>query len=252
MSISRRQNTLLDFVIREYVKTAKPIPSVLVYKKSRLHVSPATIRTEMNQLEEQGYLEQRHTSGGRVPTDKAYRYFVNNLLASEQAVVPSEDQRQIRSALVSAGHDPRLINKKIAEALSRCSDNLVITGINEESDFFKIGLSSLFEMPEFKEFDRMFQLTSFFDQFDKLFQSFEQEFMHAMSAESGRFSIFIGRENPSGKVQDETVMVAQYQLPGNFTGSLTLIGPTRMNYEKNIALIRYTTQELEKINNKSK
>ena len=78
--ISKRQEKLLDFVVREYVRTAKPIGSALVADKSHLHFSPATIRNEMNDLESQGFLVQLHTSGGRVPTDKAYMYYVNLLI----------------------------------------------------------------------------------------------------------------------------------------------------------------------------
>src|SRR3990167_3993287 len=126
MNVTKRQNTLLDFIIREYVKTAKPIPSALVCKKSKLKVSPATIRGEMNYLEEQGYLEQRHTSGGRVPTDKAYRYYVNQLLSHpNQLEVNREDKKDITKALSKAGTDSRAINKAIALVLSRQSCNLV-------------------------------------------------------------------------------------------------------------------------------
>ena len=101
MNVSKRQNTLLDFIICEYVKTAKPIPSALVCKKSRLRVSPATIRNEMNYLEENGYLEQRHTSGGRVPTDKAYRYYVNQLLSQPHQLEVKPQDKKILPELLS-------------------------------------------------------------------------------------------------------------------------------------------------------
>mgnify|MGYP001601227217 CR=1 FL=1 len=81
--ISKRQEKLLDFVIKEYIRIAKPIGSVLAANKSHLHFSSATIRNEMNDLESQGFLIQLHTSGGRVPTDKAYRYYVNSLIENE-------------------------------------------------------------------------------------------------------------------------------------------------------------------------
>ena len=64
--ISNRQEKLLDFVVREYVRTAKPVGSALAANKGHLHFSPATIRNEMNDLEQQGFLVQLHTSGGRV------------------------------------------------------------------------------------------------------------------------------------------------------------------------------------------
>jgi transcriptional regulator of heat shock response len=245
--ISNRQNSLLNFIVREYVKTAKPVPSSIVSKKSRLKVSPATIRNEMNELEAEGFLAQRHTSGGRVPTDKAYRYFVNNLLATEDFSLSTSCQKQINQALNQAGNDPRTLNKTIAQTLSQLSENLVITGIEEQSDFFKVGLTSLLEMPEFKEIDRIFQLTSFFEEFDELFNQIESQILHSIGLEQLP-NIFIGEESIFMQTKDETVMMAKYSLPQGYIGSLALIGPTRMDYEKNISLIKYTTEKLEKFN----
>src|SRR3990167_8369490 len=251
MNVTKRQNTLLDFIIREYVKTAKPIPSALVCKKSKLKVSPATIRNEMNYLEENGYLEQRHTSGGRVPTDKAYRYYVNKLLNHpSQLEVNQENKKDITRALFKAGPDSRAINKAIARVLSEQSGNLVITGIAEEAEFFKQGLVSLSRHPEFQKVDSLFQLTSFFEGFDLMFQLIEREFMRILGVPDGiQIQILIGHENPFCQIKGETIMCTKYLLPGDVVGSLTLIGPKRMDYEKNIALIKYTTDQLRKINN---
>ncbi len=250
MEVTKRQNSLLDFIISEYVKTAKPIPSALVYKKSKLKVSPATIRNEMNYLEENGYLEQRHTSGGRVPTDKAYRYYVNQLLSHpSQLEVNSEDKKDITKALSKAGTDSRAINKAIARVLSEQSGSLVITGIAEDAEFFKQGLVSLFRHPEFQEVDSLFQLTSFFEGFDLMFQLIEREFLRILGAPAGiSIQILIGHENPFRQIKGETIMCTKYLLPGDVIGSLTLIGPKRMDYEKNIALIKYTTDQLNKMN----
>src|SRR3990167_5389590 len=65
--LSDRQQKLLNFIIKEFVKTAKPVASELIANKGDFDVSPATIRSEMYELEKSGYLEQLHTSGGRVP-----------------------------------------------------------------------------------------------------------------------------------------------------------------------------------------
>lgn len=250
MDVTKRQNTLLDFIIREYVRTAKPVPSALVNKKSKLKVSPATIRNEMNYMEKEGYLEQRHTSGGRVPTDKAYRYYVNQLLSHPKKLeVNPEDKKDITKALSKAGTDSRAINKAIALVLSEQSGSLVITGIAKEAEFFKQGLVSLFRHPEFQEVDSLFQLTGFFEGFDSMFQLIEREFMRILGAPDGiPIQILIGHENPFRQIKGETIMCTKYLLPGDIVGSLTLIGPKRMDYEKNIALIKYTTDQLNKMN----
>jgi heat-inducible transcriptional repressor len=78
--LSERQRIILRLVVREYVATGRPVGSQTLVTSSDIGVSPATIRNEMATLEEMGYLEHLHTSGGRVPTDRGYRYFVAHLM----------------------------------------------------------------------------------------------------------------------------------------------------------------------------
>ena len=250
--LSDRQVKLLDFIIREHVKTAKPVGSSLISKRGGFELSSATLRNEMGELEKAGYLAQRHTSGGRVPTDKAYRFYVNSLLENNASLdLKPKDKIRIREAFDDMPPDPREINKVVARVLSNLSENLVITGISQDEDFFKKGLVSLFENPEFKEFGEAFQLARFFEEFEGMFQFIEREFFNTLGTPQGiPVQIMIGKESPFKQIQHETVMCAKYGLPGNCVGSLTLVGPTRMNYEKNIALIKFMTEELNKLINK--
>lgn len=232
---------LLASIIENFIKNAEPVSSKLLEKSGFFDLSSATIRAEMNELEGLGFLAHLHTSGGRVPTDRAYRFFVDNCLDEVSCGPSRKEQEKIKNTIRLTGNDPREINKAVAQALSDLSDNLVITGIAEEDNFYKIGLSNLFELPEFREFGRAFRLTSFFDEFEQLFNHIEKEFF----ADDVR--VFIGRENTVRDIRDETVMFAKYNLPHNHTGSITLVGPTRMDYAKNIGLIKYATQELNKL-----
>ncbi|MBI2674630.1 MAG: hypothetical protein HYX22_02750 [Candidatus Yanofskybacteria bacterium] len=244
--ITDRQEKLLNFIIKEYVKTAKPVGSALVAKKGDFDLGPASLRSEMCELERAGYLSHLHTSGGRVPTDKAYRHFVNNLL--ENDFEPTMNEKRKIKAAVSSSDDPYRLNQGIARILSELSDNLVITKILNEDNFYKVGLASLFEMPEFREFDRMFRLTSFFDEFDRMFEKIEREFFGDFEDEKlPGFNVFIGRENSLLGVREETVMTARYDLPEGLEGLLTLVGPTRMDYGRNIGLVKYTTEQMNQI-----
>lgn len=74
-----RKTAILGAVIQEYVATAQPVGSTHIAAAPTIHVSSATVRSEMHQLESEGYLVQPHTSAGRIPTDKGYRYYVDNL-----------------------------------------------------------------------------------------------------------------------------------------------------------------------------
>ncbi len=247
--LSNRKVKLIDFIIREHVKTAKPVGSSLISKKAGFDLSSATLRNEMVELERAGYLAQLHTSGGRVPTDKAYRYYVNSLLENKNRLnLETEYKNKIKRAFDDMPSDPQEINKIVAKVLSNLSENLVITGISQDQDFFKKGLVGLFGLPEFKEFNEAFKLASFFEEFEGMFQFIEREFFNTLGLPRGiPVQIMIGKESPFKQIQHETVMCAKYGLPGNCVGSLTLVGPTRMDYEKNIALIKFITEELNKI-----
>lgn len=98
--LTERENLVLQAVIRTYVETAEPAGSRTVARRFRLGVSPATVRNTMSDLEEMGYLYHPHTSAGRVPTDRAYRFYVDGLLGQPR-LSPSELQ-SVRQELEAA------------------------------------------------------------------------------------------------------------------------------------------------------
>ena len=248
MNITGRQANILNFLIEEYIEKAEPISSGLIEEISSFHVPAATIRNELQELTKKRYITQLHTSGGRVPTDRAYRLYVDNLIESDDFDIHSNWQKKVDAALVGLS-DPRDINKTVAQLLSDLSENVVITGIATEDDFYKTGLAILFELPEFKEINKVFRLTSFFDEFDRMFGQIEKELFGAFVNVNNLddMNIFIGSENRHPSIKDETVMTIRYNLPNHLVGSLTLIGPTRMDYKKNISLVRYTTDKINKL-----
>ena len=92
--LTARQARILELLIKEYVESAEPVASKSIGHKYTLNISSATIRSEMADLEEQGYLTHPHTSSGRVPTDKGYRFYVESLMREER--LPWEVQQTIR------------------------------------------------------------------------------------------------------------------------------------------------------------
>src|SRR5690348_16952365 len=93
-NISDRQRRILAIIIEEYVSTARPVASEHLVGHYALNVSSATVRNEMVELEKAGLIAQPHTSAGRAPTDKGYRYFVENLMSP--TTLPVSEQRKIR------------------------------------------------------------------------------------------------------------------------------------------------------------
>jgi heat-inducible transcriptional repressor len=95
-----RKASVLRAVVREYIETAQPVGSAHVARAANLGVSPATVRNEMAALEREGFLTQPHTSAGRVPTDKGYRFFVDQLAGP--AALPATQRQQVRDFFARA------------------------------------------------------------------------------------------------------------------------------------------------------
>ena len=97
MELSERKKKILRAVVESYIQTAEPVGSKAIQEMADLGVSSATIRNELADLTEQGYLEQPHTSAGRIPSPKGYRLYVNELM--EEQRLSLEETRQINEAL---------------------------------------------------------------------------------------------------------------------------------------------------------
>src|SRR3954470_17259078 len=100
VNLSEREERVLEAVIRTYVETAEPAGSRTVAKRHGLGVSAATIRNAMSDLEEKGFLFHPHTSAGRIPTDLAYRYYVDTLMRPVR--LGAVEQRRLRKEIAEA------------------------------------------------------------------------------------------------------------------------------------------------------
>jgi heat-inducible transcriptional repressor len=121
--LTPREARILAAVIRNFVETAEPTASRTVARKNELGLSPATIRNTMSDLTQRGYLTQPHPSAGRVPTDKAYRYYVRSLMRIER--VTPEDVRQLEAGVGPAGAGDEVLKRAI-QALSVVTSELGI------------------------------------------------------------------------------------------------------------------------------
>ena len=118
--LTPRRERILRHVVQEYVALAQPVPSDLIARKYQGELSPATVRNEMAALEEAGLIAQPHTSAGRVPTDRGYRYFVELLLHEERELAPAERRtlRQQFNHSVAAGSESTHLALVAAGALA--------------------------------------------------------------------------------------------------------------------------------------
>src|ERR1700687_2082299 len=109
--LTSRRERILRHVIQEYVALAQPVPSDLIARKYEAELSPATVRSELVALEEAGLVDHPHTSAGRVPTDRGYRYFVELLMQEERHLAPAERRtlRQQFNHLAATGTDSTVL-----------------------------------------------------------------------------------------------------------------------------------------------
>ena len=117
--LTNRSKQILEAIIEDYIVTAEPVGSRTVTRSHRLSLSPATVRNVMADLEEMGFLTAPHTSAGRVPTDKAYRFYVDSLL--EVRNIARDEQEEIRKRCSLAGRDLGEVLKETSRMLSSLS-----------------------------------------------------------------------------------------------------------------------------------
>ncbi|HOF94279.1 MAG TPA: heat-inducible transcriptional repressor HrcA, partial [Clostridia bacterium] len=116
MELDHRKIRILQAIIDDYILTAAPVGSRTISKRADFNLSSATIRNEMSDLEELGYLEQPHTSAGRVPSNKAYRFYVNRIM--QRAQLSEHERKAIRSYFIERMDQVESLVRQTASALS--------------------------------------------------------------------------------------------------------------------------------------
>lgn len=118
--LTNRQLLILQVTVDDFIETAQPVGSRQLSKKEEVPFSPATIRNDMADLEDMGFLEKTHTSSGRVPSEKGYRYYVDNLLTPQ--LISKDEIKQIRSIFEERMVETEQIIRKSANILSELTN----------------------------------------------------------------------------------------------------------------------------------
>ncbi len=228
--LTERQKAILNAAVREYVAKAEPVSSDQIVKKCDLSCSPATVRNELVALDESGYLTQPHTSAGRIPTDKGYRFFINNLTAERVPMREDQAMREIREV-----GDPREFVKQASRILAHLTHNVALAGFPDEDLFYKSGIGEVMLEPEFSE-------AAFAHEFTALVEMIDEEMADMLDVFfSDNFSeplVFIGHENPIRGARHYGMIVSSSPTPFNKESMIAIIGPKRMDYQRNIAILK--------------
>ncbi len=209
-------------VIESYIKNAEPVGSKFLVSIGDFDFGEATVRNELRELEEDGYLTHPHTSAGRIPTEKGYRYYVDQLNL-EKSNIPKNDYQALVNA-VAAIEDYELARKNLAKAAKELSNETVIIAFSPEKVYYT-GLSNLFNKSEFDDMERVANVSHVFDHFE----DYVEDFLDKVE-DSPRY--FIGSENPF----DEMLSVVSARFGKD--GMIALLGPKRMDYKYNFGLIK--------------
>lgn len=322
-----RKKRILQAIVQDYIKSAEPVGSRTIARNYDLGISPATVRNEMYDLEQLGFLEQPHTSAGRVPSSKGYRYYVDSMMPHQ---LPLEDSHLIHSLWQEKGQLQSDFFYSVAKLISQISHtmslflapahdlsqlqfihvlpldshkavmvvitdkgaldnelmnfddavhvdllessaikfnnalkNKLLKDINRESLlaiistidgprhlllimgetlyraiskrklFYSVGTTELLRQPEFKSIEKVQPILSLVEE-DQLSQIIAQR-----SDKTKPVKIKIGTENENEKLQDMSLIQADFSSPKENVGTLAILGPTRMEYERIIGILTY-------------
>lgn len=333
MEMDERKIKILQAIIDDYIDTAEPVGSRTIAKKYDLGISSATIRNEMSDLEEMGYLVQLHSSSGRIPSDKGYRLYVDKLM--KHTDISQEEELMIKNMILSPSIyemekaikqsvlllstltrltcvvrapsvrksflksiqllyidklDVLLVvltdngviknnvirvkaivdNEKISKlndilnvflkglTIEEISHNLIVELKDSLKDHEEIidtlvesvfeslnesgttavyleGVRNIFDYPEYRDIEKAKNFLTLLD--DK------QNIKSLLGSEQG-VSVSIGSENFLDEAKECSIITAVYGIQGRTLGSIGIIGPTRMNYSKTIAILTNFVNEL--------
>lgn len=222
-----RVKHVLGLVITEAIRTGEPVGSQYLVDTYKLDISPATVRNWFAELEAEGYLAQPHTSSGRMPTEKGYRLYVEEIM--ETKPLPRRERQALDAVGEVMDADRRV--KELAKAISEAIGNAVILGLHRNDSYYT-GLSQLFSQQEFKDWNRVVNLGEVLDRLDDVLDTVRRERYPAPH-------VFLGQECPFGSACGSIMLT----LPdGNL---VAILGPLRMDYALGISLLNATREILQ-------
>jgi len=231
--VSDRQAKILAAIVEQYAEVASPVGSSLLARA--FDVSSATIRAEMAELERLGYIDQPHTSAGRVPTDKGYRHYVNQL--GDAKPLELSGARRAERALAARVQDgglPEQTIRSTVDTLVELTHNLGLATIGDQ--LYMSGLSNLFGQPEFMHPGQVQEVARLLDNLEPWLYE---------AAPNEPLSVYIGRENPIGRGAGCSLIISRFRSPFSDSSYIGVLGPTRQSYRDVMSLVGRAGQTLE-------
>lgn len=230
-AITTRQSKILAAIVEQHAEVASPVGSNLLAKV--FGVSSATIRAEMAELERMGFIHQPHTSAGRVPTDKGYRFYVNNVAEVKSTDKQTRGSKALTARVESGGMPERTIRNAV-DTLVELTNNLSLATIDQQ--LYMSGLSNLFGQPEFMQAGQVQQVANLLDNLEPWLRE---------AAPNKPLSVYIGHENPIGRSAGASLIISRFRSPFSDHSYIGVLGPTRQQYKDVMGLVEHAGRALE-------
>jgi len=231
MDLSPRQTQILKYLIEEYIDTAEPVGSHVLEKKYNLGVSPATIRNEMVELTDAGYLKQPHTSAGRIPTSMGLRFYIDNLMQEKRLSVADEVAAKEQVWDSRFNFDKLLRQTTLALAGRTRALSIATT---DTGDIYYSGVANILEMPEFFDIDVTRTLLTLLDQDTKLHQLFFERVYG-----DDPVHVVFGADLGWSYLEPVGIAFTQFSAGRHGRGTLAVVGPCRLNFPYVIPTLKY-------------
>ncbi len=231
--VKDRTKEILKAAINDYIRTGKSITSEGLYESHDFGIKPAMIRWELNDLSEAGYFYQTHPSGGRFPSDKAYRFLVEELLKNDLRINYADSEYQ--------GAILKFLKGEVNSFIEEMSNDLGMLSIGYEAVNHGLWTSGLYDLLDSLDVDDKEELVNVVKDFEMLPRRIKAEFLDP-SDEWPR--VFIGR-NPFVR-SSEVAVIANCLRLGNDDFLILTIGPKRMDYSKPLGFFETLNESMEK------
>lgn len=228
-ALSARQTQILKCMIDEYIDTAIPVGSASLEKKYDLGVSPATIRSEMVALTKMGYLKQPHTSAGRIPTPKAMKFYVGQLMEEKQMSLA--DEVKAKEDVWDVRDNTDELFQEATQALAKYTKSLAVA-VLDDGRVWHSGYSYIFRNPEFANVQLCANLFSLLEES----QSLQDMFFQRMSLSP--IDLLFGEELGWPEPSPLGVIATHFDLKGK-NAALAVVGPARQSYQTVVPVLKY-------------
>ncbi len=235
----QRKDLVLGIVVNAYIKTMTPVSSSYIVDEHHLDLSPATIRNILAELEEDGLLTHPHTSAGRLPTQKGYRYYVDNLMNQIQLL--EEEKFRIKNEYEKEVRDLEAALEKTSQVISDVTHYTSIISVDGwDGKIFCRGTSYVVGYPEYHDAKKIGKILTALEEKESLLQMINRDL-------EKKIKIYIGHEIVCSDIEGCSLAVSRYETHSGPTGRIAVLGPTRMDYSRVVSTLDYFSKLMHEI-----